>query len=205
MLLFDLFARMVMMKTVSLALVFLCASPAASSDDAHEILPPSGIRARGSYETRYFNQSLDHFESLPFQGTWQQRFLYSDEHWNKKESLRLENGCPGPLLLYTGNEGAITGFWSSNGFMIDVLAPRFGGLLIFPEARFYGKSLPFGPQKSFQSKYLQYLSTEQILADYVALVRYLKSTLANAANCPVIAVSISFSWIVMFSIIRSIC
>ena len=142
---------------------------------------------RGTYETKRFNQTLDHFGNLPVQGTWSQRYLYSDAHWARDGDKTLANGCPGPILLYTGNEGPITGFWPGNGFMIDVLAPQFGGLLVFPEARFYGDSLPFGADSVKYAKYLQYLSTEQILADYVALVRYLKSTLSGAESCPVIA------------------
>jgi len=65
-----------------------------------------------------------------------------------------------------GNEGDITAFWAGNGFMIDVLAPAFGALLLFPEQRYYGKSLPFGDE-SFLAENLKFLSTEQVLWDYV--------------------------------------
>ena len=61
-----------------------------------------------------------------------------------------------------GNEGDITAFWAGNGFMIDVLAPAFGALLLFPEQRYYGKSLPFGDE-SFLAENLKFLSTEQVL------------------------------------------
>ena len=40
---------------------------------------------------------------------------------------QLENGCRGPILLYTGNEGPITAFYDTNGFMIEELAPMLGG------------------------------------------------------------------------------
>ena len=56
----------------------------------------------------------------------------------------------GPILLYTGNEGSIEAFWDANGFMTDVLAPQFGALLLFPEERYYGLSLPFGSDCSRQ-------------------------------------------------------
>lgn len=55
----------------------------------------------------------------------------NSELWDGRGEL--ENGCKGPILLYTGNEGDVTGFWDSNGFMINVLAPKWGALLLFPE------------------------------------------------------------------------
>lgn len=72
-----------------------------------------------------FPQTLDHFR---FSGaprpTWSQRYLQNGEYWGKGSSpLQMPAGCPGPILLYTGNEGPIDAFWGSNGFMIHHLAP----------------------------------------------------------------------------------
>ena len=53
------------------------------------------------YEERIYKQQLDHFHPES-KTTWDHRYLYSDEHWNGKGEL--ENGCKGPILLYTGNE-----------------------------------------------------------------------------------------------------
>jgi pimeloyl-ACP methyl ester carboxylesterase len=146
-----------------------------------------GTRATSGYETRYFNQTLDHETG---EGTWSHRYLYSDVNWNG--SGILKNKCKGPILLYTGNEGPITSFWASNGFMIDVLAPKWGALLVFPEERYYGESLPFG-KDSFSAEHVKYLTVENILADYVALVKFLKRDLGDdATNCPVIAFGGSF-------------
>ena len=52
--------------------------------------------------------------------------------------------------------------------------------------RYYGKSLPFGPTKSFQMPYAGYLTVEQTMADFAVLIDHLKTSL-NASNCPVIA------------------
>ena len=143
--------------------------------------------AKGGYETRTFNQTLDHTTG---EGTWAHRYLYSDANWDG--SGKLENGCRGPILLYTGNEGPITAFWDSNGFMIDVLAPKWGGLLVFPEERYYGESLPFGAA-SFEANNVKYLTVENILADYIRLVKALKQDLGEQAEkCPVIAFGGSF-------------
>ena len=52
--------------------------------------------------------------------------------------------------------------------------------------RYYGKSLPFGPERSFSQPFIKYLSIEQAMADYAVLIDNLKNRL-NATNCPVIA------------------
>jgi len=136
-----------------------------------------------AYESRTYNQTLDHFDPSSDQ-RWPHRYLFRDSEWGTAQ--HLGNGCPGPILLYTGNEGPITAFWASNGFMIEHLAPKWGAMLVFPEERYYGKSLPFG-DASFEAQNMKYLSTEQILEDYVELVAHLKSTIPKAANCPVLA------------------
>jgi hypothetical protein len=59
----------------------------------------------------------------------------------------------------TGNEGPITAFWAANGFMVEYLAPKWGAMLVFPEERYYGTSLPFG-DASFQAENLKYLTTD---------------------------------------------
>lgn len=107
-----------------------------------------------AYETRWFPQPLDHFG--PTGGaTWAHRYLFADEHWGSAGPLA--NGCKGPILFYTGNEGPIDAFWGSNGFMQQVLAPRLGALLVFAEERYYGLSRPQNASGKFD-----YLSTEQV-------------------------------------------
>ena len=115
-----------------------------------------------SYTTSFYSQKLDHFNPADAR-RWPHRYLHSAEHWDGRG--RLPNGCKGPVLLYTGNEGAITGFWGSNGFMIDVLAPKWGALLLFPEERFYGASLPFGNgtfDPAHAGERLRFLTTAQV-------------------------------------------
>ena len=139
--------------------------------------------AKTAYQELYFNQTLDHFHPEDSR-TWPQRYLFSDEFWDGRGAL--PNGCPGPILLYTGNEGAITGFWEANGFMVEHLAPKWGALLVFPEERFYGESQPFGNASATRES-RAFLTTEQVLEDIVALLASLKATLAGAAECPAVA------------------
>lgn len=135
------------------------------------------------YEEKYYSQSLDHFDKQNDK-RWDHRYLFSDVYWDGTGVL--ENGCRGPILLYTGNEGDITGFWEGNGFMTDVLAPKMGALLVFPEERYYGTSLPMG-NASLEPQNLKYLTTEQVLADFAELISHLKSQLDGAERCPVVA------------------
>lgn len=72
--------------------------------------------------------------------------------------------------------------------MIDRLAPKWGGLLVFPEERYYGESMPYGNESSAASAAnLAFLTTAQVLEDYVEIIYSLKQSLPGAANCPVIA------------------
>lgn len=63
------------------------------------------------------------------------------------------------------------------------IAPKFNALVVFAEHRYYGKSLPFG-NRSFETPYISYLTSEQALADFAYLIKHLKS---NSTSSPVIA------------------
>ncbi|XP_064479463.1 lysosomal Pro-X carboxypeptidase-like [Ornithodoros turicata] len=130
-----------------------------------------------SYETRYFRTKVDHF-SYVHQDTFEMRYLISDQHWNSTRG--------GPIFFYTGNEGGIEFFAKHTGLMCD-WAPEFGALLVFAEHRYYGKSLPYGNLSYTSGRYLGYLTSDQTLADYADLVRFLKATLPGAAQSPVVS------------------
>ncbi|NWT44378.1 PCP carboxypeptidase, partial [Chroicocephalus maculipennis] len=124
---------------------------------------------------------IDHFgfdENL----TFRQRYLVADQHWKKDN---------GPILFYTGNEGDITWFCNNTGFMWDV-AEELNAMLVFAEHRYYGESLPFGNESFSDSKHLNYLTSEQALADFAVLIEYLKTTIAGARYSPVIAIGGSY-------------
>ncbi|XP_057951809.1 uncharacterized protein LOC131146308 [Malania oleifera] len=130
------------------------------------------------YETRYFGQRLDHFSfsDLP---KFEQRYLINTEHWVGPERL-------GPIFFYCGNEGDIDWFANNTGFVWDI-APRFGAMVIFPEHRYYGKSLPYGSRDEAykNSTTLAHLTAEQALADFAVLLTDLKRNL-SAEACPVV-------------------
>lgn len=134
------------------------------------------VSADYSYETRYFETKVDHF-GYANNDTYKMRYLIADQYWD-------HNG--GPIFFYTGNEGSITTFANNSGLMWD-WAPEFRALLIFAEHRYYGKSMPYGPQSFKSPDKLGYLTVEQALADYADLLEHIRHTLPGAANSQVVS------------------
>ncbi|KAL2522446.1 Serine carboxypeptidase S28 family protein [Forsythia ovata] len=134
--------------------------------------------SRYRYETRYFEQNLDHFSfsDLP---TFRQRYLINTEHW-------VGPGRLGPIFFYCGNEGDIEWFAVNTGFVWEI-APRFGAMIVFPEHRYYGESMPYGSREEAYKNVttLAHLTSEQALADYAVLITELKRNL-SAQACPVV-------------------
>lgn len=95
------------------------------------------------YETRYFEQPLDHFSftDLP---NFRQRYLISTRHWTGPEQT-------GPIFLYCGNEGDIEWFAANTGFVWEI-APRFGAMVLFPEV-----SHQFGSPESMRKFFSYFL------------------------------------------------
>ncbi|XP_055811631.1 uncharacterized protein LOC129881449 isoform X2 [Solanum dulcamara] len=132
-----------------------------------------------NYETNYYTQILDHFNYNNAQ-TFQQRYLLNDKYWGGSKNND-------PIFVYTGNEGNIEWFTQNTGFMFEI-APHFNALLVFIEHRFYGKSIPYGEDKSIaysNKSTLGYLSSTQALADYATLIIDLKNNL-TAIDSPVV-------------------
>ncbi|KAG7281465.1 hypothetical protein CRUP_012408 [Coryphaenoides rupestris] len=128
------------------------------------------------FTEKYFSQMVDHFNFNSMgNGTFNQRYLIAEKYWNRNR---------GPIFFYTGNEGDIWDFALNSGFITE-LAEQQGALVLFAEHRYYGKSLPFGPD-SFLIPQVGLLTVEQALADYALMISQLKLEL-GAADCPVIA------------------
>nr|XP_012324993.2 lysosomal Pro-X carboxypeptidase isoform X1 [Aotus nancymaae] len=134
-----------------------------------------------NYSVLYFQQKVDHFGFNTVK-TFNQRYLVADKYWKK-------NG--GSILFYTGNEGDIIWFCNNTGFMWDV-AEELKAMLVFAEHRYYGESLPFGDSSFKDSRHLNFLTSEQALADFAELIKHLKRTIPGAENQPVIAIGGSY-------------
>jgi len=141
----------------------------------------------GKCQEKWFEQQVDHF-GWDNKDTFLQRYFICDEYWG---------GDTLSIWFYTGNEADVTLYLNASGLMWEN-APKFEALLIFAEHRYFGQSLPYGDETP---KKMNWLSSEQALADYATLIRHLKETL-KAPHSPVIAFGGSYggmlaSWLRM--------
>jgi len=162
---------------MELQVLFILASFCILSH-AIELINEAPTETKYNYETKWFNQRVDHFNFLR-NDFFKQRYLINDTYWDVSRE--------GPIFFYTGNEGDIEAFAQNSGFIWDI-APFFNAMVIFAEHRYYGQSLPYGnkstdPDPNFNG----FLTSEQALADYAYLIHYIKTEVKGAENSPVIA------------------
>ncbi|AQK81780.1 putative serine peptidase S28 family protein precursor [Zea mays] len=154
-----------------------------SSSSAELVAGPANASTK-PFTAHYFPQLLDHFAFTPNASTvFRHKYLLNDTFWRRPGAGAGDDG-PGPLFVYTGNEGDIEWFATNTGFMFDI-APTFGALLVFIEHRFYGESKPFGNDSYRSAETLGYLTSTQALADFAVVIRGLKRDL-GAEAAPVV-------------------
>jgi len=137
-----------------------------------------------------FSTTIDHF-TYTSNSTFDLRYFAFEKFAEGRETA--------PVLFYCGNEGEIESFYNASGGMFE-MAKALGAHVMLVEHRYYGKSLPFGPKRSFDPLAMKYLTIEQALADYsevlVALPKLLncKGTGLNAVagRCDVILMGGSY-------------
>lgn len=108
----------------------------------------------------WFKQTFNHTEANDDKRTFRQRYLVYDRYWDGH----------GPIYFCPGGEADVHAGYNHNGFMFQTGEPR-KVLLVFPEHRFYGESLPFGPVDSYRPENIVALTIEQALADFLAILR----------------------------------
>ncbi|ETO04378.1 hypothetical protein RFI_33019 [Reticulomyxa filosa] len=132
--------------------------------------------------TEYFiTQYLDHFNwNIPKElnsNTYKQRyFVCGGESWKPND----------PIWFYTGNEADVTLYINATGLMWENYA-TYNAIMVFAEHRYFGQSIPFPVDKMLAnpSLYLQWLSSDQALADYAVLIETL-TTAWNSTSSAVI-------------------
>lgn len=112
-----------------------------------------------------------------------------DSHWA---------GPGSPIFVIMGGEGAIspeTGIFYP--WVIDTLAKEYRGLVLEPEHRFYGESLPFGNDSFLVANLKAAMNTQEALADAAELIRSIQSIRqcgdrGTEEYCPVMVIGGSY-------------
>jgi len=126
----------------------------------------------------WYDQRIDHLTSVePPNGelTFKQKYYYYDDFTRGVKDP--------PIFFYTGNEGQVELYVNNTGLMWE-FGEEIGALLIFVEHRYFGDSSPFGEE---DENNLQYLSSEQALADYATFITTFKTTHHRFSNSPIVA------------------
>jgi len=117
------------------------------------------------------NATLDHYSYGPRPNGepefFKQRYFVCDTYWQPDA-----HGKPGPIFFYFGNEADVLLYLNNTGLMWET-APDVGAMLVFAEHRYYGESKPF-PSSEIRD-HMDYLTTEQAMADYAGLIMELKA------------------------------
>jgi len=121
----------------------------------------------------WIEQPLSHF-ARGVAGTYKQRICIYSEYWQPHKGL--------PVFLYTGNESPVDEYVNNTGLMWD-LAVQENALVVFAEHRYFGESIPI---LDGVDNCIAYLSSEEALADYAALVSRMRREW-GAENSAVIA------------------
>jgi Serine carboxypeptidase S28 len=138
---------------------------------AFPILPPSlGFRAAAekvaaksgaaAVPEMFFKNRVDHFDQQNLD-TYPQRYFLNDEYFSPE--------LGGPIFFQIGGEGAVSAA-DVQVLMMSHYAKENGALQVTLEHRFYGKSHPF---KDMATENLQYLTSQQALADAAAFIESL--------------------------------
>lgn len=133
-----------------------------------------------------FDQSQDHFDAHNL-ATFRQRYYINTEYWQPG----------GPLFHVLGGESPIGPEQAKQSypFATQVLAKKFSGMVLVTEHRYFGESLPFGPERSFTEGYnggLGLLNVEQALRDFIAVASNVTASRCRGSACPVIALGGSY-------------
>ncbi|KAL4474904.1 hypothetical protein ABPG74_001600 [Tetrahymena malaccensis] len=137
------------------------------------------------YQTKYFDQLIDHIGFETGNKTFKQKYLIKDDYYRYDK---------GPILFYSGNEAPVEFGFNGAGFMHTTLAQELNALVVFMEHRYFGESQPFGTEKeSFKKGNNKYLTSFQALNDYVKFLAWFKQSLGcGDKECPIVAVGASY-------------
>lgn len=124
---------------------------------------------------KMYQQPLSHYARGGNGGRmFSQRLCVYDKYWTPNTT--------DPVFFYTGNESPVEEYINNSGLMWG-LAEKYNALVVFAEHRYFGESVPdiYGLENC-----MSYLSSQEALADYVAIIGHLRRD-GGATDSPVIA------------------
>nr|XP_006823961.1 PREDICTED: putative serine protease K12H4.7-like [Saccoglossus kowalevskii] len=130
-------------------------------------VPVLSERPHTEPQEQWISQRLDHYNDADLR-TWQQRYYIDDSHYI----------AGGPVFLNIGGEGPLNSKWLMAETTWIQYAMKYGALCLLVEHRYYGKS---HPTVDVSTDSLQYLSSEQALADLAYFRNYIGEKL-NITN-----------------------
>ncbi|KAL6049767.1 Dipeptidyl peptidase 2 [Balamuthia mandrillaris] len=157
-----------------LFLLFLLQSSSSSSSSSASV----SSAAKDVPSPKYFKQPVDHFNASSHPSSssssfFLQKYFVNDAHYKPG----------GPLLFYCGPEASLSPASVMDGVIaFAAYAARLNALLVSAEHRYFGESLPFGPEPSFAPENVVFLTVEQTLADYVAIIQHVQQRYMSSSS-----------------------
>ena len=131
---------------------------------------------------QWISQPVDHFASDPSSSPrFLQRYYVNSSLWT----------TGGPVFLSLGGEGPESPAAVSGRSGLSYYASVFGAMMVAAEHRYYGESVPEGGNVSTAS--LQFLTSQQALADFAALIANLTDALSLPSGTPWVSFGGSYS------------
>ncbi|EFA77060.1 hypothetical protein PPL_09813 [Heterostelium album PN500] len=137
-----------------------------------------GHHGAENVQYQWFTQRVDHFNQAN-QQTFQQRYIVNDAYWNGNGPVFFMLNGEGPMSL-----GTVTGLQFVNW------AQEFGALIVTLEHRYFGASFT---TEDLSTDNLQYLSSQQALADNAAFRQFIAETLNVPASSQWVSFGGSYS------------
>ncbi|KAI1382985.1 peptidase S28 [Hypoxylon trugodes] len=126
---------------------------------------------------KWISQPIDHYGKS--NGTFLQRYSIVDDFYKPG----------GPIMFFQGEET-----WALDCVNTTIMydyARQLGGLAVSLEHRYFGQSLPFG-ENSHTASAMQYLTLDNVMADAVSFIEFVKKTNPGASQSKAIVASGSY-------------
>lgn len=120
---------------------------------------------------------MDHFNHQD-ERTWEQQYYFNATNWSRN----------GPIFFELGGESSVWSSWQ-RGRSLTKYAEAYNALHVVLEHRYYGLSWP---TNNTETPNLQWLSTEQALADAAYFIQWFKHNISSD-DSPVITFGGSYS------------